>query len=57
MAKLVSNLQFKCNGEIAEVSTDGGQTWDFVVDCCESLGYTLERIISAANIDCEIIHE
>lgn len=54
---LKPNLQFKSNGEIVEVSTDGGQTWDYVVDCCESLGYTMERILSAANVDCEIIHE
>jgi hypothetical protein len=45
--------QFRCNGEMLEVSDDGGLSWMYVVDCCESLAYTFEKIASALDADYE----
>jgi hypothetical protein len=43
-------IMLRCNGEILEVSYDGGETWDYVVGCCESLDYTAERIVGALGV-------
>lgn len=45
--------QFRCNGEMLEVSDDGGLSWEYVVDCCESLSYTFEKIANALDADYE----
>jgi len=39
-------MDFKCNGEVLEVSRDNGKTWDYVTDCCESLEMTFDAISS-----------
>lgn len=37
-------MEFKCNGEVLEVSHDKGKTWNYVADCCDSLESTFDAI-------------
>ena len=44
-------MKFRCNGEVLEVSYDGGKVWEYVVDCCESLYKTFECIAEALKVN------